>query len=550
MVINYPETTCCNYSRRRVRNRKVQTIKGVDYVYEPYVEWDPTKGCNVRKRRYVGKMIGGKFVANKNYELAEKLRSREMTGPNEVYGSSVQARLCGLTEFLELIARKLGVTDDLEACFPDKWKQILSLAFYLGTEFTRPLNRFHRWALTHEHPAQDDIVDEELIALFKGLDETRIKEFLRRQVNRRIGKNSTIYVHDLFLSLQELAALIISGADSREWPRQKLLNLYSDASGLPCGYLASSRKGSAERVQLDELSEQLAEFGIEKPLIIAVDQLLQENALNWMLEQGWHFIVQRSDAAGFVHEIFGNFELPLDAKHANGWHWNERVQLYERTKVWMCPVSNAKPARNRHRRVWVHCYYDPSVGETTDETQQGRETVRTMLGDYDDVPRVYYHTFAGGLESKFGVRLLPNSFAWSSVKNRGFYVLLSNAKKDAFSALNAFRRQDFQYELFSNLCERMYLRPFSYGGSEPSTVLKTQLFLQFLGLVLFEATRREHSKSGLWAQINHTNMLDELDTIQRYTQSGKGSTVSALTPCQKEIYKKLGIRVPGSVKAR
>lgn len=536
--------------RLRVTNRKVQTIKGVDYVYEPYVEWDPQKGCNVRKRRYIGKMIEGKFVANKNYELAEKLRSFERIGPDEVYGSSVQARLCGLTEFLEILSRRLGVTDDLEACFPNKWRQILSLAFYLGTEFTRPLNRFHRWALTHEHPAQDDIDDEELIALFKGLDEARIKEFLLRQVKRRAGRNTTIYVHDFFLSLQELAALIISGADPRERPRQKLLTLYSEASGLPCGYLACSRMESAQPVQLDALAGQLAEFGIEKPLIVATDHLLEDNALDWMLEHGWHFIVQRSDAACFVQETFGAFDLPVDADHANGWQWNERVGLYELTRVWMYSVSNAGRTRNPHRRVWVHCYYDPSVGETTAQTQQGRESVRTMLGDYDDIPRAYYHTFAGGLESKFGVRLLPNSFAWSSVKNRGFYVLLSNAKKEAFTALNAFRRQDFQYELFSNLCERMYLRPFSYGGSEPSSVLKAQLFLQFLGLVLFEATRKEHSRSGLWAQINHTNLLDELDTIQRYTKSGRGSTVSTLTPYQKEIYKKLGIRAPGSGKAR
>lgn len=527
-------------------SRRIQTIKGVDYVYEPYVEWDRQQRKNIHKRRYLGKMVSGQFVPNTTYKLTEQLRKSEMIGPTEVYGSSVQAQLCGLTEFLDLLSRRLGVSDDLEACFLSDWTKILSLGFYLGTEFTRPLNRFHRWALTHEHPTAGDISDDEIISLVKRIENGKVCEFLSRQIKRRAGKTVTIYAHDFFLSLQELAVLMLSGADPRELPRQKLLTIYSDATGLPCGYVAPERDASFIPVHCQWLKDELAHFDIEKPTIVSASHFFEKGSVSWMLENGWHFILQQPDAKQFYETQYGNLELPSASNPLADWHWNERIHVYEHTRLLMWPMSADKNGKERRRRVWVHCFYDPSVKAASQATQSGRQAVETMLGEYADNPRAYYHTFAGGLVSKFGVRLLPNALTWASVKNEGFYCLITNAKKSAFDALNAFRRQDFQYELFSNMCERMYLRPFSYGGSEPDSVLRAQLFLQFLGLVFFDATRKEHSKSGLWAEINHTSLLDELDTIQRYSQKGKGSTVSTLTPYQKEIYKKLGIRPPGS----
>ncbi len=122
---------------------------------------------------------------------------------------------------------------------------------------------------------------------------------------------------------------------------------------------------------------------------------------------------------------------------------------------------------------------------------------------------------------------------------------MSNCESDPIQACNAFRRQDFQYALFSNISEKFYLRPFSYCGGETGAVRLSQFFLQFLGLVLFDATRKEHSKSGLWSEMYHTTLLDILDTVQRYTQPGKGSKVSRLNEEQKEIYRKLGQRMPG-----
>ncbi|MCI5850655.1 MAG: hypothetical protein MR009_03755, partial [Sutterellaceae bacterium] len=122
-----------------MEKRRTQTIRGVEYVYEPYEEWDEKRGRNIRKRRYVGKMEDGRFVPNRTYALTERMRQLGVTGPAEVYGSSVKARACGATEFFTLLSRGLGVSDDLEACFPGDWKAILSLGYYLGLDFGIPV---------------------------------------------------------------------------------------------------------------------------------------------------------------------------------------------------------------------------------------------------------------------------------------------------------------------------------------------------------------------------------------------------------------------------
>ena len=53
---------------------------------------------------------------------------------------------------LDAIGSKLWLTEDLRQCFPDMYKQLLSLAYYLILEDTNPLYRFEKWGLTHEHP--------------------------------------------------------------------------------------------------------------------------------------------------------------------------------------------------------------------------------------------------------------------------------------------------------------------------------------------------------------------------------------------------------------
>jgi len=48
----------------------------------------------------------------------------------------------GATYLLDAIGDKLGITDDVKQCFPNSYRQILSIAYYLILEDRNPLFRF------------------------------------------------------------------------------------------------------------------------------------------------------------------------------------------------------------------------------------------------------------------------------------------------------------------------------------------------------------------------------------------------------------------------
>jgi hypothetical protein len=54
--------------------RRTQTINGTAYVYDEIdTHWVADKKYGTRKRKYIGKMVDGLFVPNKNYLLQQAL---------------------------------------------------------------------------------------------------------------------------------------------------------------------------------------------------------------------------------------------------------------------------------------------------------------------------------------------------------------------------------------------------------------------------------------------------------------------------------------------
>lgn len=486
-------------------------------MYEEVREWNRERGCEVRRRRYIGKLIDGEFVPNKVKVLEDELSRKELSAPTDLFSSSVQARACGATNFITGLARKLGVLDDLEATMGDNAEAVFSLALYLGIEFDRPLNRFHRWAHTHDHPWVDDITDEDLINLMRSIPAEAIDGYLRRQASRRGGTDVTVYAHSLLGSIAQATAVLREGSDAA-LPWLHLANFYNTATGLPVAYRICEQSmdspDAVEEVLNDELisSRGVIWIGDGCRDVAMIDELLRRHV---------KFVLDVPESTLYREAVAG---IGTPETEPDKWKRQESIGVYTRTK------NVVRTVGARRRRVHLH-FFSP---------------LPTALreGDYSTERPKYFHTYGGGLPSKWGVRLQPDAFVFRRNPNE-VHLLASSGFPRAFDAVNAFRRRDFQAALFSNLFEKMYLRPFSYGGTVPQAIRIVQVFLQFLGLIFFDATRREHSKSGLYAEMFHTELLDELDRIFRYTQPGRGARISTLTPWQEEIHHKLGVRPPG-----
>ena len=92
----------------------------------------------------------------------------------------------GATYLLKQISDKLGLTSDLKACFPNTYKKLLSIAFYLILEDNNPLYRFEKWHLTHKHPCGEDITSPRSSELFSSIKDEQVNKFFRLQGKRRV----------------------------------------------------------------------------------------------------------------------------------------------------------------------------------------------------------------------------------------------------------------------------------------------------------------------------------------------------------------------------
>lgn len=97
----------------------------------------------------------------------------------------VNRRFYGATYLFDCIGEKLGITEDLKICFPDTYKQILSISYFLILEDHNPLCRFLKWEYTHKHPFGKDIPSQRSSELFMAVTEEVKEHFFRLQGRRR-----------------------------------------------------------------------------------------------------------------------------------------------------------------------------------------------------------------------------------------------------------------------------------------------------------------------------------------------------------------------------
>jgi hypothetical protein len=100
---------------------------------------------------------------------------------------AVNRSFYGATYLLDAIGEKLGITHDLKHCFPDTYRQILSIAYYLILEDSTPLYRFEKWGVLHKHPYGTTITSQRSSELFASITGEGQTTFLYPLGNEKAG---------------------------------------------------------------------------------------------------------------------------------------------------------------------------------------------------------------------------------------------------------------------------------------------------------------------------------------------------------------------------
>lgn len=108
---------------------------GITYTYETQYYWDKEKQQSRAKRKCVGKVDSatGNIIPTRG--RAKKQESKTVVVTSSKTGaipfSESKHLYYGATYLFDKLAEELGLITDLKLCFPDSYKKLLSIAYYL-----------------------------------------------------------------------------------------------------------------------------------------------------------------------------------------------------------------------------------------------------------------------------------------------------------------------------------------------------------------------------------------------------------------------------------
>lgn len=527
-------------------NLVYQTNKktGVVYVYEDLPYWVAEKGQSRSKRKCIGKL-------DKETGAIVPTRGRKSVQADPVMASEQAARyFYGATYLLDAISDKLGIANDLKYCFPDTYKQILSIAYYLVLEDNNPLYRFEKWAALHKHPYGGDISSQRSSELFASITEDAKERFFRLQGKRRIEKEYWVYDTTTISSYSETLRQVQYGYNKENdlLPQIKLALIYGEQSGLPF-YYRKLAGNIPDTKTVKQLLNDLAAFGLDKAKLVMDRGFYSEENINEMYRAHLKFLMAAKTSLSFIRKeldafyddirTFPNYDQNRDLYASTvTTEWN-----YTQTRLYKGDIIRDK------RRIYVHFYYN--IDKAAEDERSFNRRLAALHGELLSGKRVQGHE--NQYAKYFSIKTTPKRGTNITVKEDvikkskryyGYFALISNETMDAATALELYRAKDIIEKAFGNLKERLNMRR-TLVSSEKS--LDGKLFVEFVALIFLSYIHKQMQLKKMYKDYTLQALLDKLDVIECFERPGKKLRVGEILEKQRQIFIDLDISPPVSL---
>ncbi len=527
------------------KNRKT----GITYAYRNDAYWDKEKQQSRAKRKLIGKVdpSTGEIVSTRSYKK-KKEQSRIVplsTGPVPIM--KIQRCFYGASYLFDQIGHKTGVIADLKVCFPNTYKQILSIAYYLILEENNSLSRFTHWQKLHIHPHDDDIPSQRSSELFQSIDEKERMIFFKKQAKRRIEKEYWAFDITSISSYSDTLKQVKKGRNKEHdrLPQINLALLFGEESGLPFYY----RKLPGNISDVKTVKQLMGEFhvmGYKKVNVILDRGFYSRENINILYKNHQKFLIGVKLGLKYVNEV-------LEAERENLKLWsNFQTQFgtYGVCKPIWWDYEQERPYKGDtlrdKRRAYLQLFYNPE--KAAKDQADMNEYLTSLYNDLKENKRKEYRMkdydryFEVTETPKRGRKITPKEDAMVKVaKNYGYFALLSNEVKDPFEALSLYRSKDIVEKGFGNLKERLNFRRMQVS-SELS--LNGKLFVEFIALIYLSYVKKKMQDANLFQKWTLQGLLDELDTIELFEAPEHGRLLGEVTNKQAEIYKALDVAPP------
>ena len=527
--------------------KQLDKRSGITYVYESVSYWDREKKQPRSKRTLIGRLnpTTGEIVPT---DGRGKRRAQKEDDPAVRKGPVPVARtnrlFFGATYLLDQIGEVTGLTSDLKTCFPNTYKQILSIAYYLVLEDQNPLFRFKKWAAIHRHPFGKDIPSQRSTELFQSVTEEAKMHFFRLQGKRRAEKEYWAYDSTSISSRSETLRQVKYGKnkDDDQLPQINLALVFGEESKLPFYYRKLA--GNVPDVKtIQELLRELDVLGYEKIKLVMDRGYYSAENINALFKKHLKFLCGTSSALSFAKD----FIREIGSRKDHYEYYNSNLELYVFTKTIAWDYEQERPYKGdvvkEERRMYLHLYFNPDKFSDDGKAFNRRlDTLKNELLSGHRVPeheKDYRKYFEIKETPKKGISLTVKQDAVDAAHERyGFFVLISNEVKDPVTALSLYRMRDVVEKAFWNVKERLNLRR-TMTSSESS--LEGKLFVEFVALIYLSYIQKKMEEKGLFATYTLHELLDELDVIECFMEPGKAPIQGEILKKQEQIYRDLEV---------
>jgi len=515
---------------------------GITYAYESVSYWDKEKKQSRAKRKLIGRVdkVTGKIVPT---DGRGHRRGQAKGNPDKLS----TRRFYGATYLLDAIGKKIGLTEDLKVCFPDTYKQILSLAYYLVLEESAPLFRFEKWSLLHRHPHGENIPSQRSSELFASITEDAKEKFFLKQSQRRVENEYWAYDTTSISSYSETLTQVQYGYNKEHDPLAQinLAIVFGESSNLPFYYrkLSGNIPDGHTLTQLLRDLQQMGKPGVK----LVMDRGFYSRAnVNKLYREHQKFLLSVPMSRTFVRDALE----PLYDTFRSFDHYDSTYELYCHTvsTTWEYEEYHPrkKETRTAKKRLYIHYYYnieraaeeekrfDKKLSELADEIQEGRRIARHE--------KLYTKYFTITQTPRRGIKIRLNEEVVTKAKRYfGFFTLISNEKKEAITALQVYRNKDVVEKAFGNLKERLNMRRMLVSSEQS---LEGKLFVEFVALILLSYIKKQMQDHQLFKTYTLQTLLDQVDVIECFERPGHRLQVGEILEKQKKIYSDMGVEVP------
>jgi len=467
--------------------------------------------------------------------------------PGPVPMTQMQRCFYGASYLFDQIGDITGVKDDLKACFPDTYKQILSIVYFLILEENNSLSRFSHWQKLHQHPFGKDLPSQRSSELFQSIDEEERINFFKKQGKRRIEKEYWAFDITSISSYSGVLKQVKKGRNKEHdrLPQINLALLFGEESGLPFYY----RKLPGNIMDVKTVKQLLSEFdvlGYGKVNVILDRGFYSKDNINALYKHHQKFIIGVQIRLKYVKDILEeerenlNLWSNLDTQFGTYGVCRTIAWDYEQERPYKGDVLTSK------KRAYLLLFYNPEKAAKDQVhmndylTSLHQDLKENTLKDYR--MKDYNKYFEVTETPKRGRKIQPkDEVIREASRNYGYFALLSNEVKDPFEALSLYRSKDIAEKAFGNLKDRLNFRRMQVSSDFS---LNGKLFVEFIALIYLSYVKKKMQDAGLFEHWTLQGMLDELDTIELFESPNHGRMLGEVTKRQSDLYNALGVESP------